>query len=75
MIIVTQAQVPDELVQKWLQHMRDFDAAHTGCHFEIIAETDAPVPVREMVKMLIVDPALSVQEVYDLAARKKSSPR
>ena len=31
------AEIPDELAQQWLQYVRDFDVAHPGCHFNIIA--------------------------------------
>ena len=37
--IFTRAHVPDSLSQKWLQHLRDFDAAHPGCHFEVWVDT------------------------------------
>ena len=40
MIINTKAIVPDELGHAWLQHLRDFDAKHPGCHFRVVAETD-----------------------------------
>ena len=40
MKIYTMAEVPDELRQAWLQHLRDFDAVHPGCRFEVLA--DAP---------------------------------
>jgi hypothetical protein len=33
--IFTCAHVPPSLEQKWLQHLRDFDAANPGCHFEV----------------------------------------
>lgn len=32
--IFTVAHVPPALEQAWLQHLRDFDTAHAGCHFE-----------------------------------------
>lgn len=35
--IFTIANVPEELAQNWLQHLRDFDTAHPGCHFEALA--------------------------------------
>lgn len=68
MKIVTHADVPDELAQLWLQHLRDFDAAHPGCHFSVGMETDAAIPIREMIEMLRIDPALGVIEVF---ARRK----
>jgi hypothetical protein len=60
--IWTIAQLPDELVQAWLQHLRDFDQAHPGCHFDVAA--DAPeLSLAEMVEAVRVDPALSFTSV------------
>ena len=51
MIITTRAHVPDELGGAWLQHLRDFDTAHPGCHFEVVA--DAPeMSTGEIIKTL-----------------------
>jgi hypothetical protein len=33
--IFTIAHVPSELGQTWLQHLREFEAAHPECYFEI----------------------------------------
>jgi hypothetical protein len=58
------ARVPTELVQDLMQHVRDFDKAHAGCHFEIYAATnmtmeevntildsiDPPLPIRQTVR-------------------------
>ena len=41
MKIFTVAEIPDELAQDWLQHLRDFDTAHPGCHFQVVADSDA----------------------------------
>jgi len=38
MIIHTKAHVPAELAAAWLAHLRDFDNAHPGCHFEVVTE-------------------------------------
>jgi hypothetical protein len=48
--------VPDELAEQFLQHVRDFDAAHEGCHFDIMASTEMGT---EAVKALLggIDPA------------------
>lgn len=62
MKITTVAEVPDELGQKWLQHLRDFDAAHSNCHFQI--SIDAPgMSVDQMVEMLQIDPPLSATAI------------
>ncbi len=37
MRITTVATIPDELAKAWLQHLRDFDVANPGCHFNIVA--------------------------------------
>jgi hypothetical protein len=51
MSIMLLASVPPELQQAFLQHVRDFDAAHPGCHFKIAV--DAPdVPLASMIEML-----------------------
>jgi hypothetical protein len=56
--IFTVAHVPEELHKAWLQHLRDFDAAHPECHFEIMA--DAPkASIAEMVEVLRVSPGLT----------------
>jgi len=37
--IMTDGVFPDELLTTWLQHVRDLDVAHPGCHFSISAES------------------------------------
>ena len=61
--ICTVAHVPDELDQAWLQHLRDFDVAHPGCHFEVIAD----MPQRSMaeaLELLRLNPELPVTQVF-----------
>lgn len=62
MKIFTVAEVPDELARDWLQWLRDFDTAHAGCHFEVIAEAPA-MSLTEIIETLRVNPELSVQHV------------
>lgn len=63
------AHLPPDLERAWLQHVRDFDVAHPGCHFEIAA--DAPeLSLREMVEMLRVEPELTFQELFSRATKK-----
>ncbi len=38
MKVFIRATIPPELQQKWLQHVRDFDAANPGCHFEVMVD-------------------------------------
>lgn len=69
--VFTVAHVPAELAQAWLQHLRDFDTAHRGCHFEVMA--DAPtVPLRQAVEMLQVNPGLTFE---DIIARRDPATR
>jgi hypothetical protein len=65
--IFTISHVPEELLQAWLQHLRDFDTAHPGCHFEVAI--DAPdMPIEGIVELLKINPALDFQAVFE---RKK----
>jgi hypothetical protein len=57
------AHIPADLLRAFVQHIRDFDVAHAGCHFEIAA--DVPdVPIAEVIEMMRVDPALTFTKVY-----------
>lgn len=61
--IYTRAVVPDELLQKWLQHQRDFDVQNPGCHFEVLA--DAPeMSVGDIMMKLVVEPDLPVKAFF-----------
>ena len=58
------AHLPHELMKPFLQHVRDFDTAHPGCHFEIGGE--APdMPLADMVEALRLDPKLSFTEIFE----------
>jgi hypothetical protein len=70
MKILAQCDVPDELANAWLQHLRDFDAAHPGCHFEVMMTNDAIVPVADMIELLKVNPPIPLRAVYELAKAK-----
>lgn len=53
------AHVIEGLEQTWLQHMRDFDTAHPGCHFEIVFS--APdLTMEQLVAKMQIDPPLDV---------------
>jgi hypothetical protein len=68
--IFTCTHVPDALAQKWLQHLRDFDTANPGCHFEV--GIDGPdATTAEMVRMLHVEPGLTFTKIFQ---RAKWSP-
>jgi hypothetical protein len=58
------AHLPAELTKAFMQHVRDFDTAHPGCHFEIGA--DAPeMPLADMIEALRLDPKLSFTEIFE----------
>ena len=62
------AHVPEELLQSWLQHVRDFDVAHAGCHFEIVA--DCPdMSLKDMLLHLSIDPSLTFTALIDRARK------
>lgn len=65
-VIHTKAIVPDELQQAWLQHLRDFDAAHAGCHFEVVLEGEGKT-IGDIMRVVDIHPALDWQFV----ARRK----
>lgn len=62
MKIATVADVPDHLAKAWLQHLRDFDTANPGCHFQVTAEAPE-MSVSEMINALRVEPKLPTQLV------------
>lgn len=67
--IFTIAEVPQGLEQAWLQHLRDFDAAHPECHFVVAA--DAPnLSFIEMLEMIKVEPKLTFTEIFERQRNK-----
>lgn len=68
--VFTVTQLPEALVQEWLQHLRDFDIAHPGCHFEVAI--DAPdMPLAKIIELVQLNPALDFQAVFE---REKKKP-
>lgn len=67
-VIFTIAHMPDEETGKrWLQHMRDFDTANDGCHFQVLA--NAPDLNLDQVKeMLNISPGFDLRSVFTLPA-------
>lgn len=62
--VFTVAHVPPELAQAWLQHLRDFDTAHPGCHFQVFA--DAPdMPIAKAIELLQINPGLDYQAIFE----------
>jgi hypothetical protein len=62
--IITIANVPDALAQPWLQHVRDFDVAHPGCHFEVMADA-LDMTLAQAVELLRVNPDLTFQQIFE----------
>jgi hypothetical protein len=62
--IFTIAHVAPELQNAWLQHLRDFDTANPGCHFEICVDGPPEQTLVEIVEILRLDPALSFTEFF-----------
>jgi hypothetical protein len=62
--IFTIAHVRDGLEQKWLQHLRDFDTANPGCHFEVAADTP-DMPLWKVIEIMQVSPGLSFAAIFE----------
>ena len=68
--IFTVAHLPVDMTQKWLQHLRDFDTANPGCHFEV--GVDGPdAPVADMIRMLRVSPTLTFTKIFERTKWRK----
>jgi len=61
--IFTVAEVPPGLEHAWLQHLRDFDAAHPDCHFVVCADVQSAT-MADMLEMLKVEPKLTFTELF-----------
>ena len=62
--IFTVAYVTDDLAQAWLQHLRDFDAKHPHCHFQVMADVPNK-PMAEIIEMVRLNPALDFSAVLE----------
>jgi hypothetical protein len=58
------AHLPPALENAFLQHVRDFDIARPGCHFEMGVE-GPDLTIVQMVEALRLDPALSFTKIFD----------
>ena len=57
------AQLPDDLIGDFLQHVRDFDIAHPGCHFAMVASSE--LSLEEMQTILKnVDPPFAILDTH-----------
>jgi hypothetical protein len=55
---MTVAELPDELAQVWLQHIRNFDIVYTGkCKFSIFVHEETK-STDELKEMLNIQPPL-----------------
>lgn len=63
MKIYTVAHVPDELQQEWLQHLRNFDVAHPGCHFEV--GIDGTDNIGHIIDRVLVEPELTFTKIFE----------
>jgi hypothetical protein len=66
--IFTRAHVPDHLQQKWLQHLRDFDTANPGCHFEVWVDTPN-LSMSDVIKLVQVEPGLDFTKIFERAKK------
>lgn len=70
--LFTIAHVPPELANAWLQHMRDFDTANPGCHFEVGA--DCPdMTVAEVLQIMRINPELKIRTDMDILRSTEQS--
>ncbi len=63
--VFTVAHLPEGLQQAWLQHLRDFDTAHPGCHFEVGVDGTPDASIAEMIEWLQVKPGLSFTQIFE----------
>jgi hypothetical protein len=63
--IFFRAHLPRDLLKSFIQHVRDFDVAHPGCHFEIMAD-DCGLNLQQMIEALRINPKLSFMEIIKL---------
>lgn len=57
------AHLPAALLPAFAQHIRDFDVANPGCHFEIAADVPDK-PLAEVIEMLRIHPSLTFTKVF-----------
>lgn len=61
--ILTLVEIPEELSRDWLQHLRDFDDAHPGCHFKVAADAH-DMSLDELMEVVQLDPPLAFTSVF-----------
>jgi hypothetical protein len=63
------AHIPAGLEHEWLQHLRDFDTAHPGCHFEVVADTPL-LSLHEAIELIRLNPGLTFSKIFDIERDK-----
>ncbi len=64
MKIFTVAHIPSELQQAWMQHLRDFDTAHPGCHFEVGIEDGPDLTMEQTLARMVIEPKLTFTQIF-----------
>jgi hypothetical protein len=64
MKVFVKADVTPSLIRQFLQHIRDFDIAHPGNHFEICME-GPDITMAEMVAQMRIDPELTFAAFFE----------
>ena len=58
-------ELPHSLLHLFVQHVRDFDAAHTDCHFEIMGNSEGQVAEEEMKRLFdSIDPPFPYRQIF-----------
>jgi len=61
--VFTVAHLPPQLENAWLQHLRDFDVANPGCHFEVMVDSPHS-SFAEAIEAIRVNPGLTFTEFF-----------
>lgn len=63
--ILIQAELDDDLIQAFLQHVRDFDTDHPGqCHFRMAAVADGKTVAEMDAIFAAIRPPFTRRETY-----------
>lgn len=61
--VFVRGYMPRSLLNKFIQHIRDFDTAHPDCHFEM--NMDVPdMTNAEIIDMVRVNPELTFTQIF-----------
>lgn len=70
--VFIRASVPEDLIKQWMQHLRDFDVAHPGCHFEVMVDCPT-MSMSAVVQALQIDPGFQFIEIFPNAKTEGSA--